>query len=95
MNRNNKIQNSFCIFEVSKSIQPSQCIQQMFLSKKFLYVFPIFFQSLMSLETLRCDVPCGTTQSYFHSKVTYLSTYLLMKNIKVQMLLYTLTIFYY
>ncbi len=29
-------------------------------------MFPIFFQSLMGLEKLRCDVPCGTTQSYFH-----------------------------
>ncbi len=72
----------------------------MFLLKKFIYVFPIFFQSLMGLEKLRCDVPCGTTQSYFHFKVTYLSTYLLtfylrMKNIKVQMLLYTLTNFLY
>jgi hypothetical protein len=28
----------------------------------FLYIF----QSLISLEKWRCDVPCGTTQSYFH-----------------------------
>ncbi len=57
----------------------------------------------MGLEKVRCDVPCGTTQSYFHSKVTYFSTYLLtyclltyllMKNIKSQMLLYTLTNFF-
>jgi hypothetical protein len=41
----------------------------MFLLKTFLYVFIIIFQSLMGLEKLRCDVPCGTTQSYFHPLV--------------------------
>jgi hypothetical protein len=61
MNRNNKIQNIFRIVEISKYIQPSQCIQQIFLLKTFFYVFPIFSQSLMGLEKLRCDVPCGTT----------------------------------
>jgi len=40
----------------------------LFLQKIFLYVFPIIFQSLMGLEKLRCDVPCGTTRSYFHPK---------------------------
>jgi len=37
--------------------------------KTFIYVFPIFFQSLMGLEKLRCDVPCVTTQPYFHPQV--------------------------
>jgi len=32
----------------------------MFLLKTFLYVFFIFFQSLIGLEKWRCDIPCGT-----------------------------------
>jgi len=44
-------------------------LNQIFLLKTFFYVFSIFFQSLMGLEKLRCDVPCGTTQPYFHPQV--------------------------
>jgi hypothetical protein len=47
MNRNIKIQNIFDIVKVSKSMQPSWCIQQKEILKCFFYVFPIFFQSLM------------------------------------------------
>jgi hypothetical protein len=66
MNRNIKIQNILHIVQVSKSIQMNQCIQQKISLITFLYVFPIFFQSLMGPKKWMCDVPCGTNQSYFH-----------------------------
>ncbi len=67
-------------------------------------MFPIFFQILMGIEKLRCDVPMVPPNHTFTPKLfvflltylpsIYLLIYLLMKNIKAQMLLYTLINFF-
>jgi hypothetical protein len=54
-----KFQNLYNLINVLKKIT----------KKISLYVFPIFFQSMASLEKWRCDAPNGTTQLYLHPKV--------------------------
>jgi hypothetical protein len=47
MNKNIKIQNIFELVKISKSMQQNHLL------KYFFYVFPIFFQSLISSEKMK------------------------------------------
>jgi hypothetical protein len=62
MIKNIKIQKNLDIIEISKSMEPNKCIQEIFFMKNVHLSVSYDFSKFDGSVKIKCDVPSGTTQ---------------------------------